>query len=163
VSADSLFPIVVWTVIHCKVSTIHILISHLERFLPRDQKQFGEVGMCLSLIEAAVFHVCQTPTQQYFSSDHDQDSKHPFKHSAQQDAKESTREDTKDSKEDIKKEDIKKEDIKKEDIKKEDSKKDSKDRKEDNKEEDNKDVDKENGESKRFGGSESGVESRVSE
>jgi hypothetical protein len=57
VSADSLFPIVVWVVIHANLTHVHVALGHLERFLAEDQRNFGEAGMCLSLMEAAVMGV----------------------------------------------------------------------------------------------------------
>lgn len=65
VSADNIFPLIVWCVVHSDVRSLHSLIGHMERFLPIQQKQFGEAGMCLSLLEAAVTHVVQATPEQY--------------------------------------------------------------------------------------------------
>jgi len=56
-SADMLFPIVVWVVLHARVSHIHTSLGFLDRFLPHEQKHFGELGMSLTLIKAAASHI----------------------------------------------------------------------------------------------------------
>ena len=52
-SADDLFPILVWIMVHCRVSDIHLRLGYLQKFLDENVKYFGEVGMCLSLVQAA--------------------------------------------------------------------------------------------------------------
>ena len=52
-SADELFPILVWVVVHCRVHDIHMRLGYLQKFLDDSIKFFGEVGMCLSLVQAA--------------------------------------------------------------------------------------------------------------
>lgn len=58
-SADSMFPVMVWLVIHANLLSIHTALGHIERFLPEDARNFGETAMCCSLIEAAVTHCTQ--------------------------------------------------------------------------------------------------------
>merc|ERR1712154_622540 len=52
-SADDLFPILVWIIIHCRIDDIHMRLGYLQKFLDDSIKFFGEVGMCLSLVQAA--------------------------------------------------------------------------------------------------------------
>lgn len=56
-NADLLFPIVVWVVVHSELTQVHRCLGFLERFLPEEMKSFGEIGMCLTLISAAVLHI----------------------------------------------------------------------------------------------------------
>ena len=56
-SADALFPIVVWTTLHANLRHANRTIGHLERFLDADVKYHGENGICLTMLEGAfVFH-----------------------------------------------------------------------------------------------------------
>ena len=52
-SADDLFPILVWIIVHCRINDIHMRLGYLQKFLDDSIKYFGEVGMCLSLVQAA--------------------------------------------------------------------------------------------------------------
>ena len=52
-SADDLFPILVWIIIHCRINDIYMRLGYLQKFLDDSIKYFGEVGMCLSLVQAA--------------------------------------------------------------------------------------------------------------
>merc|ERR1712129_322462 len=52
-SADDLFPILVWIMVHCRIDDIHLRLGYLDKFLDENVKFFGEVGMCLSLVQAA--------------------------------------------------------------------------------------------------------------
>jgi len=52
-SADDLFPILVWIIVHCRIRDIHMRLGYLQQFLDDSIKFFGEVGMCLSLVQAA--------------------------------------------------------------------------------------------------------------
>ena len=63
-NADNIFPLITWLVIHSNLSHISTCLGHLDRFLSAESKQFGEAGMCLSLVEAAVYHVLQVTQEQ---------------------------------------------------------------------------------------------------
>lgn len=65
VSADDLFPLVCWVVIHAHVPLMHTTIGHLERFLSKSSKTFGEMAMCLTLLQAAVVHIGRMELDQF--------------------------------------------------------------------------------------------------
>ncbi len=48
-----MFPILVWIVTHSRMDDIHMRLGFLDRFLDEGIKFFGEVGICLSLVQAA--------------------------------------------------------------------------------------------------------------
>jgi len=56
---------VLWVVIQSHLDNLHRCIGHLERFIPPSQKNFGEMGMSLTLIEAAVSHITQMQPESY--------------------------------------------------------------------------------------------------
>lgn len=55
--ADDLFPIMVWVVIHSPIDHLHRLLFLLKHFSDENSRHFGEVGMAVSLVEAAVYHM----------------------------------------------------------------------------------------------------------
>ena len=56
VDADTLFPCVVWTVVHANASNIHCRLGHILRCVTDQERNFGEVGFCLSLVEGELRH-----------------------------------------------------------------------------------------------------------
>lgn len=65
VTADDLFPIIVWVVIHSGLEDINMRLGHMERCLPEHIKHRGEGGICLSLVEAAVAYICRMNPEQF--------------------------------------------------------------------------------------------------
>lgn len=57
-NADGIFPLVVWVVVQTGLSGMHALVGHMERFVPEQQKHFGEAAMCLSLVEGECALCC---------------------------------------------------------------------------------------------------------
>merc|ERR1711884_586726 len=53
-TADDQFPIVIWVVIHARLPDINTRLAHIDRFIDEPVKNFGEVGLALCLIQAAV-------------------------------------------------------------------------------------------------------------
>ncbi|XXQ39713.1 VPS9 domain-containing protein [Plasmodiophora brassicae] len=60
VDADALFPIVVWAVIHANTTNINCRLGHILRFISDDnQRNFGECGFSLAIVEASVSYILQ--------------------------------------------------------------------------------------------------------
>jgi len=63
-SADDLFPIVVFVLTHSRIDDVNTRLGHLERFLPKSVKNFGEVGLTLCLIQAGVQDILRQATEE---------------------------------------------------------------------------------------------------
>lgn len=63
-SADDLFPIVVFALTHSRIDDVNTRLGHLERFLPKSVKNFGEVGLTLCLIQAGVQDILRQATEE---------------------------------------------------------------------------------------------------
>eukprot|EP00474_Spongospora_subterranea_P002640 CRZ03098.1 hypothetical protein [Spongospora subterranea] len=60
VDADALFPIVVWVVVHAYTSNINCRLGHILRSISDEkQRNFGESGFSLAIIEASVSYILE--------------------------------------------------------------------------------------------------------
>ena len=67
-NADNLVPLMIWLVIHANVPNIHQYFGHIERFIPGDLRNFGEAGMCSSMVESAIYHVQNLTPETLYNS-----------------------------------------------------------------------------------------------
>lgn len=64
ICADDLFPMVVYVVVHSRLSDINTRLGLLERYIKHEIKYFGEAAICLSLLQAAVAYISgRTPSE----------------------------------------------------------------------------------------------------
>jgi len=71
-SADLLFPIVVWVVIRSGLRHPHFMLGTLTRLLPDSIRHFGMGGYALSMVEAAIKHVADMTRSEYMSNSESQ-------------------------------------------------------------------------------------------
>lgn len=59
IQADDLFPLIEYVVLNSTCHKLPFMLSHVQRFLPDTCTAFGPSGMALTIIDAAVRHLCQ--------------------------------------------------------------------------------------------------------
>lgn len=65
VTADDLFPMVVFVVANAGLDDINQRLGFLERYIKEEVKFFGEPAICLSLLQAAVAYICERSPDEF--------------------------------------------------------------------------------------------------
>lgn len=66
VTADDLFPMVVFVVANSDLDDINQRLGFLERYVKEKVKIFGEPAICLTLLQAAVAYICERSPADFF-------------------------------------------------------------------------------------------------
>jgi len=65
VTADDLFPMVVYVVINSDLDDLNQRLGFLERYIKEEVKFFGEPAICLTLLQAAVAYICERSPEDF--------------------------------------------------------------------------------------------------